>query len=1028
MEKEKGFTLVEVMIIMVIFAIVVLSVLPIRLLLTKQTVVMKEKSFATQKAMQMMEELRTALYSSSQTNISVLNDYDDGASYNPILTTDKNVTNPADPLSGNIKIGGNWKYLRQISVINLPNEPLGRRVYVRVYKASASNPNQPEKALAELVSILRTVKNEYPPTQVFDVYILAMENVPGWWAAMSTMKPMFDSMIQDLQARDPGLEIRTHWIKRLSYGRDLLYVPYINESTYTMTTPMPYVYFYPGKMQNASGDFLYYDPDNFVGKINIDGTVVNSSSYNLADQYNHSVRYPDEVNMAGSGELSLRMLIEEMNSNPNKYLNALVVNLHGELIPLPPIRNYSDAAKEPVNFPKVRIVTHSSQLKYTSGDTIVLRVYPYVIDPDSFPTGTTLATCTIYFPNQNISINKIEKMVGSDTVDYSWQIASSPSDYTITNSSGTLISLFNTPLRHPKCSLSNRGLPSANRLYGLEYIPCPVEPAPADFTKDLAWNNPNDAKNTARWRITLDWPGTGMYTFETRIGNDLTTGTISNQPTNLSRSYFWVNTDPPITEQYQFMGDPRHCPYKDVKDDNRYNWYFTSIPSGAYQGFTKTVSGWDGGEGYLNIDVPRYFQIYRSALLKTNSIWTSITGFSNYYVGIGNEMGADAANGFPNGLPIHEKPWVPTGSSQAKVDEITNNSYGTGTQNSARLIAKVGGGWYSKPWIGELYPDEEYSNWVTNGNLVTGNYYRANYSGLASEFTYNPVKRTSYKGCASFINGKPSSGTGPFNHEYRDNQDANITTVGQTLSTIFNFPLLSTIKASRPFYLNYGSRFPPEWNDSNYSGQRVTTSTVNVYYDSTYYSSNYDASAQIKMETSTQAAYITMNGIDKQTNFGAAQIAKLTLVSMIRGFMDAGLTSITKGRIPQLPKVNITSPDPNGDYTNPGTISVTWDMQWTRWDGQLYTENYPNGFVDPVTVVYNVKYSNDNGNTWKFIQDNTSASPGERDTNHDLVVTNYTWIVSTFPKGTYLIRVEAYRDGRPLHYAYHQIAFYLNNY
>ena len=58
---------------------------------------------------------------------------------------------------------------------------------------------------------------------------------------------------------------------------------------------------------------------------------------------------------------------------------------------------------------------------------------------------------------------------------------------------------------------------------------------------------------------------------------------------DLSRTYVWCGdtTIPPYTEQYQFTGDPRDCPYLDVKTGgismtnaavtiapNGYNWWF----------------------------------------------------------------------------------------------------------------------------------------------------------------------------------------------------------------------------------------------------------------------------------------------------------------------------------------------------------------------------------------------------------------------------------------------------------------------
>src|SRR5262249_13179674 len=75
--------------------------------------------------------------------------------------------------------------------------------------------------------------------------------------------------------------------------------------------------------------------------------------------------------------------------NPDKYRNALVINLHGELLPMPSLRNYSDAAKAPNTLPNVRVVTHPEELRTkrdpaTSIDDAVLRVYAYTTNPDSY--------------------------------------------------------------------------------------------------------------------------------------------------------------------------------------------------------------------------------------------------------------------------------------------------------------------------------------------------------------------------------------------------------------------------------------------------------------------------------------------------------------------------------------------------------------------------------------------------------------------------------------------------------------------
>lgn len=1022
LKREAGFTLLEVVILACILGIVVMAVVPISFFAPRQTMALREKSFATEKAMQMMEELRSVVVTSNKTYI--LEEYDNGAGYSPLLTINKNVTDPADPLSGNTRRGGQWKYCRQISVINIPNNPGAKKVYVRIYKTTDALPVQPQESLADLISVLRVVEKNTPSTQVFDVYMIAIENVPGWWSALFKIKPIMDSIINDLQTRTPGLEVRAHWIRKLATGRDSYYTPYINMNTYsTAQSTVEKVYFYPGLMKNDAGnDHYYYHTDLFEGRRCVDGLA--SGSYSLADQYNNAVRFPEEGPSTG-GEPSLRTLLEDMNSHPEKYMNAIFVNLHGELLPFPPLRNYSDAAKDPLSHPDWRLVVHPTKLQYNSTEKVNLRVYTYVMNPDDFSTSSNIPVSTIYFPGKIVTVEEIKKLTGSDTVNYEWSTAVAPDDYEVSTyndgvSDGTLIKLKNSPLRHP---LNNhRGLKNTRRLYDLEYIPCPVEDA-ADFSQDLTNDQQDYAKNTARWQIVLSNPGVGSkgyYEYDARIGDEWTLGVIP-PPENKSRNYFWIDTTPPVTEQYQFTGDPRHCPYADVKLAHHYNWYFKQISGGGYAGFNMSENYWSSNR--LIFDVPRMFSIYRQALQKTNSIWTSITGWSNYYIGIGGEMGADACNGFPSGLPINIKPWNPHANGSTDIDEITNVT-------NARLIAQEHGSWYSRWWLGELYPDTEYNSWKTQGNLNTGHhkYYRANYTAVGTaEFTsVTPTKRTGEYGCSSFFNGKPSSSGGPFRH-ISSGANGLITTEEKKVAKVFNFPLPATIQADRPFTLNYGS-FPPEWGTSEYSAARTTLSTVETFYDNSSNPGSYDAAAQIVFENGTGVGYAILNGLAPQIDFGTAQMGKLAIVNALRGFMNLGLSSIISGRIPQLPRVDITSPNPNLPYSNPGTITIAWNSQWTRWDSELYTEAYTVGFLETEPIIYLVKYSGDNGSTWKYVQNNLPAIIGERTGSaYDLNNTSYTWSVSALPKGTYQLRVEAFRPGRPLHYSYHQVLFYLDN-
>jgi len=72
MKNNKGFTLVEVIVAMLILSIMLVTIINIQYFMSRQTVRIKEQAFATEKAMQMMEELRSLVSGSEKTQISVL--------------------------------------------------------------------------------------------------------------------------------------------------------------------------------------------------------------------------------------------------------------------------------------------------------------------------------------------------------------------------------------------------------------------------------------------------------------------------------------------------------------------------------------------------------------------------------------------------------------------------------------------------------------------------------------------------------------------------------------------------------------------------------------------------------------------------------------------------------------------------------------------------------------------------------------------------------------------------------------------
>jgi len=101
MKNERGFTLTEVLVAITVLAIVLLSIASGFSFSARQNVRIREKNFATQKAIQMMEEMRGLISNTDNSTIGILDNYSDGTGYNYVLTTNMNVTNPADPTSGN---------------------------------------------------------------------------------------------------------------------------------------------------------------------------------------------------------------------------------------------------------------------------------------------------------------------------------------------------------------------------------------------------------------------------------------------------------------------------------------------------------------------------------------------------------------------------------------------------------------------------------------------------------------------------------------------------------------------------------------------------------------------------------------------------------------------------------------------------------------------------------------------------------------------------------------------------------------
>ncbi len=1121
----RGFSLVELM-----FSVVILASLSV-LLMRHLTGVyrwhadQKDKVFADEKAEAMLAELRAYVERDDDVSASGLDVFDDGTVWNPVLTTTQKggaPLAPDHPLSGNTARDGKWLFARRITVkpfAGLANRNV-RFVTVRVGRLTAGGEYRP---ISVVSGVVNSIGEGFPTAQVFDVYLLALENVPGWWVFMDAIRPFVEATITDLEARNPGVKFRTHWITELAYGRDRLYAPALNK-TADSTSPIRDVYFYPGRMPAGSASTWYYVPDLFKARVRMDGSLINGYDpaknphpYALADRFNHAMRLPEErelfdarvaAGLEDPESPTWRLLLEDMCSQPERYKNAILMNLHGELLPMPPLRNYSDPARSPTAAPGLRVVTHPEKLRFrrgaavSSSEDVRLRVYAWRRNPaapgDGFTDGRPI-TLQILGVDLTKNVNgagsgpvtlRVERLEGGvdrgdGNVDYR-PFAPAPRaaapgrpremffdvSYVDDTASGgekfTLLKLYNTPSVAPPVLSGGveRGLHPSRRLYGMDYIPCPAEAA-ADFSTTLA-SPGRIEKNTARWRITipsavLDGAVTGsglsladqVLEVRTRIGDDLTSGTafpVAKDPANLSRTwiYWTASADAvPFTERYQVIGDPRHCPYADLMKagdnfPNGYNWYFDDFRNGTADGRNRWPA-FDAGRlranwrGRLEVDFPRLAQLLRRALTRSKAVYTTLTGFSYYYLGLGGEIGYDSANGYPASIPVDLTPYG--GSGKGFVDNISGG--GWASLRRQKLIRAAGGGtyWWGLHWLGELYPDSEAAQWLAHGNLpagaAAGRFYRVKRSAIAVNLPYgtrlaDAQRRTAAEGCTSVFNVGTASST--FHHQYASGTSGSLEGPGLELAQRYNFPLPTTTKISRPFstaigfHGGVGDEFP-----FTADFPRYTAAVERVFYR---HSSGRMGSALVRLTSPAgSSARIVVNGLDRTVESGSAFIAKYSVLSLLHAFLEAGNPTLPAPITPP-PRVEIVEPTDITELDDPSSIKVIWRTSWRRWDGGKYTGSYPDDYAgDEADLVYRLSYSRDGGKTWRHCQDDSPAVLGVRPASPSLLLDDggpgeesFDWPVpaARFPEGSYLVRVEAFRRGTNLHFSYHQTKFFLN--
>ncbi|MEC7584141.1 MAG: hypothetical protein VYE77_07470, partial [Planctomycetota bacterium] len=181
------------------------------------TVGERDRLYAYGKAQAILAEIQGHVDTGDVNSTDALDALDDGVTNKQSLTITVDENNqlvaPEHPVSGNFQRDGEWVWSRRISVqpfTGADNRNV-RYVTVRIFQRGIDGQ---EREVADVSAVVNATGTAFPTTQVFDLYLLAVENIPGWWVFMDSIRPFIESTITDLETRNPGLEVRTHWITK----------------------------------------------------------------------------------------------------------------------------------------------------------------------------------------------------------------------------------------------------------------------------------------------------------------------------------------------------------------------------------------------------------------------------------------------------------------------------------------------------------------------------------------------------------------------------------------------------------------------------------------------------------------------------------------------------------------------------------------------------------------------------------------------------------------------------------------------
>lgn len=1024
LHRQRGWSLFETMVAVGLVACGLLVSLQQLSLSFRETNLNENRAFAYQKAAAILAELQNSIalgHITKGAELQALADTTEQIVLTTRLDGEKLPFAADHVMSGNMQLRGHWQWARKLLI-----EP-ATESGLFICRVEMLHWGEAKRWDLEATQALQfsLLPEPFASVQSHDIYLLACGIAPSLAGDLAELRTHYENAAATIRQQSQA-ELRLHWITRLGYGRDPCYAPYVN-TTLKANAAAPFAYWLPGRL--AESNATLYRRELLGGLCLTDDGLFGGASateawpVTIADQYNHCMRTPAartlfERRVAAGLELAssppLQLLLDDLATHPELFRNAIFINLHGSALPMPPLRNFADAARDPEHLAGVRVVTHPARLQtqrdlngdgnHTDTQDLELRVYAYrtmgsgdllptpilvqIYGPDLSANVNAASNPSLLVhrlqggldPNTGLATGNNRNYIGFDEVGgLAPSTGEGPfrmrceSGFVGGPNSYTWLKLYNTPLSAPV--VGTRGLQTSARLYGLEYIPAAVS---GSFTQDLAYDaSALIERNTARWRIRVPKAAFSQGTFAnldqtirivTRIGGTTSTGIrwpAPLQPLNISETFaYWTRSafSVPVTERAQFLGDPRHCPYADLTASGTafahgYNWHFDNLVAGS----TNATALWQGldaarlQDGFGNgnhADVPRLLQLLRGGLQNCGAVLVMPHGKTADTILLGGEI----INSLGTPTQLHS---AFTGGVTSQIDTLH-----AATETGARtLTLGATPTWWQKPWLGELFPDEQYATWFAQGNLVlpgNGNglqwqlTQKAHLTNLPAGTDFNSPQgaQVGDAGAAMLLCCGTRSAT--FATPDVAAYTAQPTVAQNEINNATNLAPPSSLAVHNKLLLDHALPTAVKAFDftSNYPRSQVTMLTPLWVRDGLIAGAILDCA-----ETPAKRAYfVPLLATGGTTPLRIA--AEQTLLCGIRAMHQAGLQGLT-GRILQLPRIEILEPQA-GVSVSPDGFTLRWKTDWRRFDDQPYTSAYPEGFNESESdLVYRILWSND---------------------------------------------------------------------